>query len=142
MVMTRSALRTMVGDSCRAANRSASAPAEAMSDAMGGLIGSSTRAPVPALEMWTPLEPAKPPAITSRSLRSSRSAAGERQTLPVQTNSTSYAMRWSPRLVPLVIRRSLAIPKSDTLSVAIDGGRSIDRPRDVADGREQAVSKM
>ena len=62
MVSTRSAARTASGVIWRATKSSASAPASVRSAAIGGLIGSPTRALVPTLATSTPESPAIPPA--------------------------------------------------------------------------------
>src|SRR4051812_49872248 len=88
MVSTRSAARTRSGVSWRAAAAAVDRPRSSSSRRVGTSTGSPTRAANPALAT-------RMPARRPRPARSRTSAAGERQTFPVQTTSTEAAPGWA-----------------------------------------------
>ena len=86
MARTRSASDAIVGVSCRAAKLATSPPSVLTTRAASGCIGCATTARVPALDVLS--------SGTRRRAEyasASRSAIGERQMFPVQTNKTCRA---------------------------------------------------
>jgi hypothetical protein len=87
MVSTRSASDAILDVSCRAAWLDASPPSFSRTSAASGCIGCPTSARVPALDAFKSGSWCRAPYAAA-----SRSAMGERQMFPVQTNNTCRAV--------------------------------------------------